>query len=434
MNWFRPGEAPKETANDPRALRGDTDALAAAVSRFMTKTGLFDRDHYLATYPEVARSGIDPLHHFMRIGIQTGATFASTAAVARLWREILTEPPAVTTPKPLANPERLRVALYVSSLGNFFMTEIASVLQAGFTDAGIDARILSENDQPATDATHHVVIAPHEFFVLGQGRRFATEDFVSRAIMYATEQVQTPWFARSLAYLLRAKAVADLNEQTAAVLRRGGVRAVTVQPGFSAAFTPFGPQRNLRATGAFESLSAATRDFDVENTSFAARPLDVLFLGTRSLKREKLLASYAHKFADLSTYLYATRMTRPIDSKLNPTASPEVTAALLQRSKVLLNIHRDDHSYFEWWRLMQAFWQRTVVVTEPCVPHTLYRPGVHYLEEAPRHIPHLIDWLTQTTDGHAKAEAVRTAAFDNLTTHSTARAAAIALLQAAEAA
>jgi len=127
-------------------------------------------------------------------------------------------------------------------------------------------------------------------------------------------------------------------------------------------------------------------------------------------------------------------MTRPIDRKLNPTAAPEVTAALLQRSKVLLNIHRDDHSYFEWWRLMQAFWQQTVVVTEPCVPHSTYRPGVHYLEEAPRHIPHLIDWLTQTADGQAKAEAVRKAAFETLTTHSTARSAAIALLQAAEAA
>lgn len=434
MNWFRPGENPKDVAADPRALRGDTDALAIAVTRFLTRTGLFDREHYLATYPDVLRSGIDPLHHFMRIGIQTGATFASNAAIARLWREIVTETPGVSAAKPLTNPERLRVALYVSSLGNFFMTEIAGVLQAGFTDAGVDARILTDNDSPMADATHHIVVAPHEFFVLGQGKRFANEEFVSRAIMYATEQVQTPWFARSLAYLLRAKAVADLNEQTASILRRGGVRAAAVQPGFSAAFTPFGPQQRVPATGTFESLPATTRDFDVNTQAFAARPLDVLFLGTMSPKREKLLAGYAHKFADLSTYLYVTRMTRPIDRKLNPTAAPEVTAALLQRSKVLLNIHRDDFTYFEWWRLMQAFWQKTVVVTEPCFPHSLYRPGVHYLEEAPRHIPHLIDWLVRTPEGHAKAEAIRKTAFETFTTHSTARAAAIALIQAAEAA
>jgi hypothetical protein len=434
MNWFRPGEAPKEAANDPRALRGDTDVLATAVTRFMTKTGLFDRDYYIATYPDVLRSGIDPLHHFMRIGIQAGATFASHAAIARIWREVLQDTPPRPDIRPPANPERLRVALYVSSLGNFFMTEIAGVLQAGFADAGIAARILTDNDQPAADATHHVVVAPHEFFVLGQGKRFATDDFVSRAIMYATEQVQTPWFARSLAYLLRARAVADLNEQTACVLRRGGVRAVTVQPGFSAAFTPFGPQVNLPARGAFESLPAATRDFDVTNPSFAARPLDVLFLGTMSPRREKVLATFAPKFASLATYLYATRMTRPIDRKLNPTAAPEVTAALLQRSKVLLNVHRDDNSYFEWWRLMQAFWQKTLVVTEPCVPHALFRPGVHYLEEAPRHIPHLVDWLARSPDGQARADGIRQAAYALLTTEATARNAALTLLRAAEAA
>ena len=111
-----------------------------------------------------------------------------------------------------------------------------------------------------------------------------------------------------------------------------------------------------------------------------------------------------------------------------------MTAALLQRSKVLLNIHRDDNSYFEWWRLMQAFWQKTLVVTEPCVPHAIYRPGVHYLEEAPRHIPHLVDWVVRSPEGQAKADEVRNAAWTLLTTQATARNAALALLQAAEAA
>jgi hypothetical protein len=45
VNWFqRPGQPPKKAIADPRALRGDGDTLAASVGKFLTKTGLFDRD------------------------------------------------------------------------------------------------------------------------------------------------------------------------------------------------------------------------------------------------------------------------------------------------------------------------------------------------------------------------------------------------------
>lgn len=419
---------------DPRALRGDPDALAAAVGKFLTRTGLFDRDFYAGQHPEAARTGIDPLHHFMRIGIQTGASFTSTASIARLWREVLKEPAPVLDTSPVPNPSSFRAAIYVSSVGNFFMNEIAGVLHAGFADAGVPAQLITDRGEPAADATHHIVVAPHEFFGLGHGRRFASDEFVSRAIMYSTEQVQTQWFARSLAYLLRAKAVADLNEQTAAILHKGGIRAFTVQPGFTESFVPFAAQKLLPDSKAFASLSPDVRNFDVTSPSFAARPLDVLFLGSVSPKRERLFASFAPKFADLNTFIYATRMTRPIDEKTNPTASPEVTAALLQRSKVLLNIHRDDNTYFEWWRLMQAFWQKTLVVTEPCFPHPVYKDGMHFLAEAPRHMPHLIDWLVRTPDGQKKAEEIRTNAYATFVKQSTARAAAFALLRAGEAA
>lgn len=435
MNWFnKAGPAAKEGAQDPRALRGDPDALAAAVGKFLTRTGLFDRDFYAGQHPEAARTGIDPLHHFMRIGVQTGAAFTSTASIARLWRDVLKEPaPAIDT-SPLPNLSACKVAIYVSGTGNFFMNEIASILQAGFADAGVTALLLTDRDEPSPDATHHIVVAPHEFFTLGNGRRFASDEFVSRAIMYSTEQVQTQWFARSLPYLLRARAVADLNGQTAAILHKGGIRAFTVQPGFSEAFKPFALQKTLPDSKAFASLSPQVRNFDAMTSPFAARPLDVLFLGSVSPKREKIFASFAPKFAQLNTFIYTTRLTRPIDEKTNPTASPHVTAALLQRSKVLLNIHRDDNIYFEWWRLMQAFWQKTLVVTEPCFPHPVYKDGVHFLTEAPRHMPHLIDWLVRSPEGHAKAEEIRSQAYATFVRQSTAKAAAFALLRAGEAA
>jgi hypothetical protein len=111
-----------------------------------------------------------------------------------------------------------------------------------------------------------------------------------------------------------------------------------------------------------------------------------------------------------------------------------VTAALLQRAKILLNLHRDEYTYFEWWRLMQAFWHKAVVVTEACFPHRVFKPGVHYFEEAPRHMHHLIAWLARTPDGQAKANEMRERAHRDLIAHANARTAALALLGAGEAA
>ncbi len=240
MNWFqRPGQPPKENVPaDPRSHRGDADAIATAVAQFLMKTGLFDRDAYVARYPDVAKSGLDPLHHYMRYGIQAGHNCTSLGTIARLWREVLLEKPAIDPAPALDNPAHYRAAVYVSSLGNFFMTEIADVIVCGLREAGVEARRLSEKDAPLPGTTHHIVVAPHEFFVLGDGRKWATDEFVSRAVLFSTEQIQTQWFARSLVFLLRAKAVADMNQQTAAILRKGGVKAIAVQPATPAPSRP----------------------------------------------------------------------------------------------------------------------------------------------------------------------------------------------------
>lgn len=418
-----------EVANDPRALRGENDAIASAVGSFLTRTGLFDREAYIRAYPDVAKSGIDPLHHFVRVGVHLGRQFTTLPTIAKLWREVLRDGAPPAAPQPVADPKRYSAAIYVSSRGNFFMKEIADVLKAGFDDLGVRAEVRDETGAPL-DATHQIVVAPHEFFVLGEGKRWANDAFVSRSVIYSTEQIQTQWFARSLVFLLRAKAVADMNEQNAAILRKAGVRAVAVQPGHSAAFRQLSQPAPGYALPILASLPAAARNFDTTQTSFEARPLDVLFLGSHSQRRGKLLASYAEKLAALDTFVYYTRMTTPLGPANNPMASTDATAALLQRSKTLLNLHRDEYTYFEWWRLMQAFWLKTLVVTEPCFPHPLFKPGTHYFEEAPRHIPHLLEWLARAPDGQAKAEEVRCRAFEDFIAHSTARSAALALLHA----
>jgi hypothetical protein len=49
----------------------------------------------------------------------------------------------------------------------------------------------------------------------------------------------------------------------------------------------------------------------------------------------------------------------------------------------------------------------SIVVTEPCLPHPVFKPGVHFLEESARHMPSLIEWLIKTKDGQAKAASIQ---------------------------
>ncbi len=66
-------------SGDPAAIALEYAAVAAEVSaredverRLIDRTGLFDVSHYLATNPSVAKSGLDPIVHYLRHGWREG--------------------------------------------------------------------------------------------------------------------------------------------------------------------------------------------------------------------------------------------------------------------------------------------------------------------------------------------------------------------------
>jgi hypothetical protein len=429
---FRPSKSEvagrgKAAASAPSAAASTGRAdLVSAASSFLQKTGLFDKDAYLERYPDVAKSGQEPAEHFARFGLYSGHKFTSEQQMARVLRSVMLSPAYTAAldimqrvPAAHAAPQKFNVGVFVSSLGNFFMSEIADLFVHGLTRAGATARRFDENNFPGVPLTHYLVIAPHEFFVLGNGRNFAKEEFLRRTTLFTTEQMQSPWFGRSLPFMLLAKSIIDINVQNAVVLAGAGLKATCIQLGYAPDFKPFGPQADMTRERAIESYGSKVKNFTKADGPLSERPLDVLFLGTHSMRREGHLASYAKHFADLSTFLYYTRAYGPTPQGGGIMASSQMTAGLLQRSRIIINVHRDDFTYFEWWRLMQAFWQKCVVVTEPCFPHPVFKPGIHFFEEAPRHIGQLVSWLIKSPEGQARAEQIRANAFAAMTGQST---------------
>lgn len=54
---------------------------------------------------------------------------------------------------------------------------------------------------------------------------------------------------------------------------------------------------------------------------------------------------------------------------------------------------------------------RSVVVSEPCLPTPGFEPGVHYLAEETHHLMKLLEWVLNDKDGKEKARSVADAAY-----------------------
>ena len=88
----------------------------------------------------------------------------------------------------------------------------------------------------------------------------------------------------------------------------------------------------------------------------------------------------------------------------------EAVIGLSRRSKILLNIHRDELPYFEWHRIMfHGLWQNTLVVTEPCHDVPGLVAGEHFVACSLAEMPAKIEWLLRDPVGQAAAERIRQA-------------------------
>ena len=388
---------------------------------------LFDTTYYLRENPDVARAGLNPLAHYVRFGAGEGRLAYPAVRAIALVKPVLAHPAASgCTGYMQAEPEREvqrpvtgKVGVYASSVGNYFFEEIRDLIVEGLRRCGMQAVALSERSDRPSDLTDELVIAPHEFFVLGQGPHLAGGPLLRHATLLNTEQLHTPWFMNGYPWLRRAGAVLDMNIQTAAVLRRLGIPAHFLPLGYLQDYEPFAPQERLPGLPALEPLrpdiSATPADPDAP---LSARPIDLYFVGALSPRREQFFAQHRALFGRYRCFFHLYPVVAPL--VLGQTAKMNTAAVLgiSHRSKISLNIHQAETSYFEWQRIVfQGIWQRTPVITEPCYEVPWLRPGEHYFSCESAEIPALIQWILDTADGMQAAETMRRRAYEALKKH-----------------
>ncbi len=314
-------------------------------------------------------------------------------------------------------PRPDRFVLYTSSQGNYFFHEIRDLIGAGLRELGLTVEFRNERDGFAPKANWHLVIAPHEFFELGVGKNLVSQKWPSNLILFNTEQPSSYWLSLSVRHFERAFAIWDIDfDSTLRICKRG----------YPCHYLPLGhvsnspllqPVEQMPLIEEIRALPAAVRDFSGFDQRFARRPIDLLFLGHGSPRREKYFARHAARLKNHHCFFHKPAATRPMIPGQTTNMNTLTSVGLSQRSKILLNLHHGVDQYFEWHRIvLLGIAQRTLVISEPCSIAPPFGANLDYVEAPLDEIPDRIEYFLGSAAGQAEAQHIIEHGYETLTT------------------
>jgi glycosyltransferase involved in cell wall biosynthesis len=282
------------------------------------------------------------------------------------------------------------VHLFVTSKSNLFIREIAELLSAGFRAAGCDAQLFV--DQIPVENTGEdkiqIVVTPHEFFNLFLSYQLPWEKIQRLAkhlFLLGTEQPESEWFYSNLVIAPYARAMLDIHLSGVIGYRASGMRCFHLPLGYH----PLLERRDASAN--------------------SERNVDVCVLAAMTDRREAFIAANADWFADRNCHLRFV----PLGFAKTETTRSYLPAArrnsLLQRTKILLNIHYSELPYFEWHRALIGLANRCLMITESCEGFAPLMPGKHFIMARAEHLTTCCEYYLEQED---EREAIAGAAYD----------------------
>jgi GT2 family glycosyltransferase len=292
------------------------------------------------------------------------------------------------------------IRLLVASAGNEFMLDIARIFAEGVSENGVACAVAI--DQPPSDGDHpgelQIVVAPHEYFPLFIEKHFsrsARKAMLRGTYVLNVEQPGSQWFELACGYARRASGILDISRSGAEEFARRGLRAWHVPLAYAAC---------MRADAI---------------PDIPERPIDLLFLGHQSPRREWFLSSHADLFARYRCRFILADVTRPRHRATPGYYAGQERSRLVAASKILLNVHSTDRPYFEAHRALLAIANGCLLIsesskfTEPLVNRE------HFIMSLLDELPSLCAFYLEHLD---KLEAITARAREFvLETHSAAR-------------
>jgi hypothetical protein len=309
-----------------------------------------------------------------------------------------------------------KFAVYTSSLGNYFFGEIRDLVAAGLEELGFKVLVRDERDGFLNEADWHIVIAPHEFFYLGTGEELRHKKFPPNLILFNTEQPSTKWFSLGYECFSKAHVIWDINFQSSQLISDKGLACDYLPLGYVPGFNLFQGAKELLEGYGTCFLEPEIRKNSWYDKPLVYRPIDVLFTGALTQRREKFFAKSAPVLSNYLCYLHFSDLSRPLIPGQSTYMDTPIVVGLAQRSKILINIHHGQDKFFEWHRIvMHGIWQRALVISEPCGIAPPFRPGIDFVEAALDEIPKTIEYYLSTSEGEREAQTIADQGFKTLT-------------------
>lgn len=241
--------------------------------------------------------------------------------------------------------------------GSGFMDELLEAIAQAVREIGHSASVSTGRYPKPTDETVYVVV-PHEYFVVTPASDLPDTDLRRITIGLNVEHPGTATFERAASILPALGRTMDINRDSMAELTRRGIAAEHFQLGYTSRWDHWG--------GDLDTL----------------RDVDVTYLGTAERRRSRLLASYWRDLDELRVRLL-TPPHEPMGRQRVDFLPGVQKYAHLARSRILINLHRERSSAFEWFRVLEALCNGSVVVTEPSTDMSPLIPGRHLVVADP---------------------------------------------------
>ena len=282
------------------------------------------------------------------------------------------------------------VHLFVTSKSNLFIREIAELLCAGFDAAGCETQLFVDEipAEKSEEGEIQIVVTPHEFFNLFLSHQLPWEKIQSLAkhlFLLGTEQPESEWFYSNLVMAPHARAMLDIHLSGVAGYRANGARCFHLPLGYH----PLLEQR--------------------DRSGNSERDVDVCILAAMTDRREEFIAANADWFAARNCHLRLVPLGFAKTETTRSYLPPAKRNALLQRTKILLNVHYSELPYFEWHRALIGLANRCCIITEPCEGFAPLIPGKHLIMAKADHLTTCCEYYLEHED---EREAIAGAAYD----------------------
>lgn len=272
------------------------------------------------------------------------------------------------------------IALYLSSQGNYFFKEIAGLLYSGIASLGYSVKIYNEKEAWAKEADWHIIIAPQEFFHSSQGQYLLNKKIPINNIMIQAEQPDSAWFHHVIPLLEKAYAIWDIDFSSYSTIKRFYPYVSYLTLGYTKSFdlSKVGEIMPTNINTCF--IDKKIRDKPFKNLPFKERPIDICFYGHSNERRELFFNKHAKIFSKYKCYFFFSDPSKIVIEGENGNLDTQTTMSILQRSKLVLNIHHGDNKYFEWHRIVtHGVTNKNLVLTEPVTQGPPFLPGQDFV-------------------------------------------------------